>query len=127
MQVYAGRRPKQKPQQQDQPEPQHVQHTQSDQPLPVDFVAVTHPYWSNEPLIGEVLEVTEDVKIQWWMGTYSSKWKPEKIREGRNMVLHTERLQKNQILLTFKWTKKDKMTLPAKVKGELKSLYANLK
>jgi hypothetical protein len=92
-----------------------------------DFVAVSHHYWLNEPLIGEVLEVQSAlVRIQWWCGSYRSTWQIEKVKEHGEMELHQEEITKRQILLAFSWEKKQPMKIPDQVKIKLKDLYSKL-
>lgn len=90
-----------------------------------DFVAVTHHTWLNEPLIGEVLEVESAiVRIQWWCGSYRSKWQME-VKEDGKMKLHQEDITKCQILLGFSW-EKEPMKIPDEIKVKLKDLYSKL-
>ena len=92
-----------------------------------DFVAVSHHYWLNEPLIGEVLEVQLKIlRIQWWCGSYRSAWWIEKVKENGEMELHQEEITKRQILLAFSWEKNQPMKIPNDIKTKLKDLYSKL-
>ena len=39
------------------------------------------------------------VRIQWWCGSYRSKWQIEKVKEDGEVKLHQEAITKRQILL----------------------------
>ena len=93
---------------------------------PGQFVAVTHHYWSNEPLIGEILEVkSEVVKIQWWSGSYSRKWTKEMISVEGCMQLNIEEITRRQIILKFTWSEGRK--LPNDIKKKIQLKYTELR
>ena len=94
---------------------------------PGQFVAVTHHYWSNEPLIGEILEVkSEVVMIQWWSGSYSRKWTKEMINIEGCMQLNTEEITRRQIILKFTWSEAGRK-LPNDIKKKIQLKYTELR
>ena len=95
---------------------------------PGQFVAVTHHYWSNEPLIGEILEVkSEVVKIQWWSGSYSRKWTKEMISVEGCMQLNIEEITRRQIILKFTWSEAEGRKLPNDIKKKIQLKYTELR
>lgn len=48
------------------------------------FVAVKLSNCMNEPVIGKVVEVSDETfKIHYWKGTYNGKWQPQNIPRSR--------------------------------------------
>ena len=95
---------------------------------PGQFVAVTHHYWSNEPLIGEIIKVKSGVvKIQWWSGSYSRKWTKEMINVEGCMQLNTEEVTRRQVILKFKWSGAEGRKLPNDIKKKIQLKYTELR
>ena len=84
-----------------------------------DFVAFTHDAWRSCPLIGRVLCVDGvSITIRWWIGTYSSTWKPCHKMVQKKKVDWTEKILIVNIVNIFKW--KIKEGKPVRVQPSLK-------
>lgn len=82
-------------------------------------------YRDEIPQIGNILEVTDDqVKLQWWTGTYSGTWTALTRKEGRKSVPWTEIVPLSSILFEVSLTRSSKLS--KKIKQKLEKAYQPL-
>ena len=121
MQAYTGpyRRPGSKQQIEDDQDTQDV-------PLQVGvLVAVNVSTYPERPQIGKIVKTERDtIEIDWLIGTWTTQWKPHKVRRGKESIVWRECVQKSSVLSSgFTLTPGNK--LREATKRELKALYDN--
>ena len=89
------------------------------------FVAVHLPNYDKVPVIGKVLEVSEDmVKIHYWKGSFKGKWSPQDVPRRRTPWV--DELPKTCIILCSFSLTEDSKLLPS-TRKHLQDEYAKLK
>ena len=81
-------------------------------------------YRDEIPQIGKVVEVHDsdsEVKIEWWIGTYTGTWRALTKKDGRKTVLWTESVPTASIISEVSFTKSSK--LPKAIKEQLQKAY----
>ena len=89
-------------------------------------VACSVPQYRDEiPQIGKLLETNEEVKIEWWIRTYTGTWRALTKRNGRSTEPWTETLPKScmlyQVSLTEYYSK-----IPKAEQEKLRKTYLPL-
>lgn len=94
---------------------------------PGSLVALYVPKYRDElPLIGKVssTENSNELEVEWMVGTYSGVWKTCKRREGRNSVPWKEKVERSSVLFEVELTKS--MRIPGNLKTKLRETYNNI-
>ena len=94
-----------------------------------DLVAVYCENYTKEPVIGECTRIEEQyIEVGWMEGSYSSTWKPWKIRDPKNrrkMITWTDTVPKTSIML-FGFTLTSRKFLRKCTTERLTKLYAKI-
>ena len=89
------------------------------------FAAVYLANWDKVPVIGKVLEATENnIKLHYWKGTYKGKWSPQ--YAPRSRLPWEDELPKACIILCSFSLADDSRLLPT-TRKHLQEAYARLK
>ena len=87
-----------------------------------------HDNWTDEPIIGRVLETkqkTDDViQVRWYDGKYTRRWKPSRERKSGEYVPWIDNVSGKQVLLNFKITTIEEFKLDDKIIQILKTKYS---
>ena len=89
------------------------------------LVAVLVDWWKKRPVIGKVLDVSEEqFRIHWWKGRYTTEWFPEFLINGQP---YTDLMPMSCVVCVgFEFTGKGKNKLSKQMKDTLKNEYHNI-
>ncbi|KXJ10088.1 Nipped-B-like protein A [Exaiptasia diaphana] len=107
---------------------QQIEDDQDTQDVPLQvgvLVAVNVSTYPERPQIGKIVKTERDtIEIDWLIGTWTTQWKPHKVRRGKESIVWRECVQKSSVLSSgFTLTPGNK--LREATKRELKALYDN--
>lgn len=66
---------------------------------PGEIIGVLKKEYKDRPLLGRVKEAKASaVTIEWLMGSYTGKWREWKGREGKEVVIYTDEIERKDII-----------------------------